>query len=341
MKIIGIDLAKNIFHVCVMDKSGKVYKRFKSNRLNLIEEVKKQGKGIVAMEACGSSHYWGRAFREHGYEVRIIPAQFVKPFVKSNKNDEIDAEAICEAAGRPQMRFVSIRSEWQQDIQNLHRIRERLVGNKVALINQIRGFLLEYGMVAPKGKLRESLLELVESASANKSSMWKETFQSLYEELCYLEERISHYEKRLKSIAKEEETCKRVDEITGVGYLTATAIVAAVGNPNDFKNGRQFAAWLGLTPKQHSTGGKQSLGSISKRGNSYIRKLLVQGARSSAIAAERKKKTDITSKWLFKVAASRGSNRAVVALANKTARRIWVVLCGKTFMLPEELKMAA
>jgi transposase len=339
MRIIGIDLAKSVFHVCVMNECGRVERRLRVHRGSLVEAVVKLGSGLVAFEACGGAHYWARRFKEHGYEVRIIAAQFVKPFVKSNKNDTIDAEAICEAASRPRMRFVSARSEEQQDTQNLHRIRERLVRGQVALSNEIRGLLLEYGIVIAKGmsQVRRKLLELVEAHGGARSGLWRETFTELYREFMYLDERIEHYEKRLRVAARSDERCKRLEEIPGVGYLTATAIVAAVGNPHDFKNGRQFAAWLGLVPKQNSTGGKVSLGRISKRGDKYIRKLLVQGASSSAIAAQRKNKQDTTSRWLFKLASRRGGRRAVVALANKTARRIWVVLSGKDFKLQEEI----
>lgn len=343
MNIIGIDLAKNIFHVCVMSSSGRVLKRARLSRKNLSDFVFKQGNSIIAMEACGGSNYWARYFHKSGYDVRIMSAKFVKPFVKSNKNDVVDAEAICEAALRPRMRFVSPRSEEQQDIQNLHRIRERLVKNRTALSNEIRGLLLEYGITVPKGigHVRKRIISLIEENGETKSSLWKETFLELYHEFSELDQRVEHYKKRLEAIAQSEERCKKLLKIPGVGVLTATAIIAAVGNPRDFNNARQFSAWLGLVPKQNSTGGKDNLGKISKRGNKYIRKLLVQGAHTCAVAAERKNKQDVTSQWLFKLARRRGVNKAVVALANKTARRIWIVLNGNDFKLPEQLMTVA
>lgn len=347
MNIIGIDLAKNIFHVCVMNRAGRVLRRKKLSRGQLLDYVLQQGVGIVALEACGGSHYWARVFKSHGYEVRIMSAQFVKPFVKSNKNDNLDAEAICEAASRPQMRFVSMRTSEQQDIQNLHRIRERLVRQRTALSNEIRGFLLEYGIVVPRGiaHIRSKLPTLVEAHREEQSALWHQTFVGLYEEFCAIDERIKCYQTRLGLFAREQEDCKRLMEVPGVGMLTATAIVAAVGNAKAFKNGRQFAAWLGLTPRQHSTGGKVRLGGISKRGDKYLRKLLIQGAWSIANAAVKKRnhkephkrQVDITARWLFALASRRGDKRAIVALANKTARRIWVVLNGKDFKQPEEL----
>lgn len=349
--IVGVDLAKNIFHVCVMSSCGRVKERKRLSRGQLFEWVSCRSEGTVAMEACGGAHYWARRFEAIGRRTRILPGHFVKPYVKSNKNDELDAEAICEAASRPQMRFVSTRSEEQQDVQNLHRIRERLVKQRTALSNEIRGLLLEYGVVLPRGisVVRGKLAGVLEEHREAHSQLWQETFRELYDEFCALDHRISSYDKRLKLLAHENPVCKRLMQIPGVGELAATAIVAAVGNAKEFKNGRQFAAWLGLTPKQYTTGAKVRLGGISKRGDKYIRKLLVLGARSSAIAAKRKRdhkdplkrKLDMTQKWLFLVAERRGDSRAIVALANKTARRIWHVLIGKDFKQPEELLLLA
>lgn len=338
--IIGIDLAKNVFHVCIMNGAGRVLRRKRLARQELLNWVVQHGTGAVAFEACGGSHYWGRKFEELGFEVRMLPAQFVKPFVKSNKNDVVDAEAICEAASRPQMRKVALRSEDQQDIQNLHRVRERLTKSRTALVNEIRGLLLEYGIVIPKGinKARALLPEIIESLKSH--ALRKETFQRLYEELTELDAQIDHYESRLETFCKSNEVTKRLTGVPGVGAVSATAIYAAVGNPKEFKNGRQFAAWVGLTPKQYSTGGKTRLGRISKRGDKYLRKLLVLGARANAIAADRrlKKKTDrATDRWLLQIANRRGGKRAVVALANKMARQIWVVLNGEPFKHHEEL----
>lgn len=345
--ILGIDLAKNIFHVCEMNAQGRVIRRERLSRDRVSEWVVKHFRGVVAMEACGGSHHWARVFEALGYEVRIIAAQFVRPFVKSNKNDRIDAEAICEAASRPQMRFVATRSEAQQDIQNLHRVRERLVCNRTALANEIRGLLLEYGVVIPKGitHVRNQLHSILETHKDRHSTLWHKTFLDLYREFCEVDGRIEECDSALKAISRTNEACVRLEKIPGVGTITSTAIVAAVGSAKHFKNGREFAAWLGLVPRQHSTGGKSTLGRISKRGDPYIRRLLVVGARSVAIAAEKKRNhkdpgkrvVNRTSQWLFNLADRRGGNRAVVALANKTARRIWVVLRGEDFKQPEEL----
>ena len=349
--IIGIDLAKSVFHICVMNSEGRVLVRHRVSRKKLVGKVLGY-KGVVAMEACGGSHYWSRTFKSLGYETRIIAAQFIKPFRKSNKNDAVDAEAICEAASRPQMRFVATRTEEQQDIQNLHRTRERLVKNRTALCNAIRGLLHEYGIVIRQGisNVRKELVALLEEHRAGKSELWLETFAKLYEELCDLDERIEHYDQRIKEVAHSKPVCKNLLALTGIGALIATAAYAAVGDASSFKNGRELSAWLGLTPRQHSTGGKPKLGSISKRGNKYLRTLLVLGARSYAIAAERRRNhkdphkriLNSTDKWLFDVASRRGSNKAIVALANKMARQVWVVLAGKEFKQPEELlKLAA
>jgi transposase len=324
-----------------MNGSGRVVNRKKLRREELLSWALRQGSRVVAFEACGGSQYWARRFSENGFEVRMIAGQFVKPFVKSNKNDVLDAEAICEAASRPQMRLVGIRTEEQQDLQNLHRIRERLVNNRTALCNEIRGLLLEYGIVVPKGvsKLRKLLPSLIEEYGTV-SALWKETFKELYAELTQLDERLEHYDKRIAHWAQSHDVTRRLMEIPGVGELTATAVYASVGNPNDFKNGRQFSAWVGLTPKQYSTGGKTRLGGISKRGDKYLRKLLILGARSSAIAAKRRKtkgEATYTDQWLFQIAHRRGGNRAIVALANKTARQILVVLKGEKFRHPQEL----
>lgn len=345
--IVGIDLAKEVFHVCVMNSRGRVLRRKKVSRQRLFEYVTVHGEGVVAMESCGGSHYWGRKFESVGFEVRQMAAQFVKPFVKSQKNDSLDAEAICEAASRDQMRFVSTRSEKQQEVQSVHRIRERLVKQRTALSNEIRGFLMEYGIVLPQGiaHVRRRLPSIVESHREEHGAQWAEIFTELYEELCSVDARIQKCECRLRVYSTSDEACKRLMKIDGVGYLTATAVVSAVGNPSDFKNGRDFSAWLGLVPRQTSTGGKVSLGRITKRGDKYIRKLLVQGARANARAMvarrdhsdETKREFGLTAQWFTTLAQRRGQNRALVALANKTARRIWIVLSGQEFKKPEQL----
>ena len=344
MNIIGIDLGKNQMNVCVMNSRGKVLKRFKCPSKQLLNRILLTvDKGIIAMEACGGSHYWSRAFESHGYEVRMMAGQFVKPYLKSNKNDDNDAEAICEAASRGNMRFVSVRTEEQQDIQNLHRIRERLVRQRTALSNEIRGLLMEYGIIIPQGlsHVRKLLPSIIEK-NIDKSERWKTTFNNLHQEFTDLYNKIADYDAQLKEVVNERDDCKRLLEIPGVGYVTATAIVGAIGNASDFKNGRQFAAYLGLTPKQHSTGGKARLGKISKRGNGHIRKLLVQGASSFSIATKHKKnkgdELNQREQWYCDLSERTCHKKSIVAMANKTARIIWVVLMGNDFKQEEELR---
>jgi len=344
--IVGIDLAKNVFHVCVMNGAGRVQKRKRLRRKELFEWVTNHCTGVVAFEACGGAHYWARRFRSVGFEVRMIAGQFVKPYVKSNKNDEIDAEAICEAASRPQMRLVGVRSEEQQDIQNLHRVRERLVRQRTAVSNEIRGLLLEYGIVIQQGLsyVRNELHGIVEAHRGERGELWARTFLSLHEELCEVDEKVKRYTKELKTIAKQDPICRELLNIPAIGELGATAIVAAVGDVGVFKNGRQFAASFGVTPTQHSTGGKTRLGRISKRGNRYIRCLAVLGSQSQLRCAKRRRaqgKDNSTDRWALALAARRGHNVAVVAYANKTLRRVWTVLSGEKFMQPEELSQMA
>lgn len=325
--VVGIDIAKNVFHAVGLSKSGKVLIRRKLYRNNLSAFVKELGQGVtIAMESCGGSNYWGREFQALGNEVKLIAPQFVKPYVKSNKNDMADAEAIAEAASRPTMRFVPVKSVEQQDIQSLHRVRERLVKARTALTNEVRGLLAEYGIVLPKtiSRFRRTYLECISDENNVLSSLCRETFRELYEEFVALDTRIDSYDKKITAIAKSHPECVRLMTIPGVGPITASAVIAAVGDMSTFKNSRAFAAWLGLVPRQVSTGGKTTLAGISKRGDGYIRKLLVHGARCRFIWL--KDKDDRLSVWCRQLRERRGSNKATVALANKTARIIWAVL---------------
>lgn len=343
MNIIGIDLGKNQMEICVMTERGKVLKRVSSKRKRLVVDVLNLGKGLIAMETCGGSNYWGRVFEELGYKVRRIPGQFVKPFVKSNKNDKNDAEAICEAASRKNMRYVSVKSESQQDVQSIHRIRERLVSEKTALINEIRGLLLEYGITISQGisNVRQALPSIIEDNS-DKSELWKSTFLDLYSELISLEKRAQKYTKLIKNLANANQTSKRLLKIPGIGEITASALASKVNKPGDFKNGREFAAWLGLVPRQNSTGGKTKLSSISKRGDRYIRRLLVQGACSYYIATKKKivkeEKLSRTERWFMTKVNNNGFQKAMIAMANKNARFAWKVLMGNEFRHYEQIK---
>jgi transposase len=346
--LIGIDTSKSFFQLCGVSQSGKTCFEKRLNRAEVKAFMRLHSKCIVAMEVGSAAHYWGRLFTSYGHEVRLIPAAYVKPYVKTQKNDRADAEAIAEAALRPNMRFVAIKSVLQQDIQNLHRVRERLVSGRTALVNQIRGLLAEYGIIFAQGvnKFSKLFTSMLSDESSELSSLAQNTFQALQEELAELNERIDKLNDELEEIHKAHPVCLRLAEVPGVGALTATAIIAAASAPQEFKNGRQFAASLGLVPRQHSSGGKQRLFGISKHGNSYIRKLLVHGARSVLLRVD--KKLDDRSCWAQRVKARRGSNIASVALANKNARVIWALLTHpETKFTPtfkhhlEQLKAAA
>ena len=280
---------------------------------------------LIGIEACGSSHYWARELTRLGHTVRIIPPQFVKPYLKGNKNDANDAEAICEAVSRPGMRYVAIKSEAQQSMQAEHRVRARLIHDRTALSNEIRGILGEFGFVLPAGlsALRKALPEIL-----SQQEKWDNRFirllSELTEELQALDERLNRYDRRLKQLAQEDERIRRLQEISGIGPVTASALVAAVGDAKQFKSGREMAAWLGLVPRQHSSGGKTKMGHISKRGDSYLRTLLIHGARAVLNACDHKE--DRRSRWLQSVAERRNRNIATVAMANKNARIAWSVL---------------
>jgi len=321
--IIGLDIAKNVFHACKMGREGVVLERKRLYRSDVISYFSNSPKSLVAMESCGGSSYWARELEKLGHTVRLISAQFVKPFVKSQKNDALDAEAICEAALRPQMRFVSPNTITQQDLQNIHRVRSRLVKSRTMLANQIRGLLMEYGIVIPQGisKLRTALVEILCENDNSQRDLWRVTFSDLHEELARLTSRIEFYDKKILELCRAHPIASRLSKLRGIGPITATAIVAAVANPYDFKNGRQFAAWLGLVPRQCSTGGKTKLLGITKRGDKYLRKLLVHGARIETRFAKKRENT-----WLLSLQGRAGFNKAAVALANKNARHIWAVL---------------
>jgi transposase len=327
VKVIGIDLAKRSFHVYGVDERGQrvISKTF--NRTRLSEFMANLPACTVAMEACGSAHYWARQFRSHGHEVRLIAPQFVKPFVKSNKNDAIDAEAICEAAQRPTMRFVAIKSVEQQDIQAIHRMRSLVVERRTAQVNQIRGLLLEYGIEIPQGRaaVGRGLAEILEDAANGLSDRFRAELRELAEELHHLDARVDHYDEQIEAIARSDRRVQCLMTIPGLGAKGATALVAAVGeDPRLFKNGRGLAAWLGLVPRQHSTGGRDRLLGISKRGDVYLRQLLIHGARAVLRWVERK--DDPTSRWATGLKARRHANVAAVALANKIARIAYAVL---------------
>lgn len=280
------------------------------------------------MEACGGAHYWARKFREMGHDVRLMNPQFVKPYVKSNKNDSQDAEAICEAVQRPSMRFMGIKNMEQQDIQAVHRIRERLVKERTALVNQIRGLLAEYGVVMAQGiqQVRKRLPEILENANNELSDFGRQLFSDLLTQFYSVDGKVDEYDDQIRKICKQSKTCQRLNQIKGIGDLTATAVVAAIGDAKVFKNGREMAAFIGLVPKQHSSGGKQRLLGISKRGDRYLRYLLVHGAR--AVITRAKNLPPLRAVWINALVERRGRNRAIVALANKNARVMWALMAS-------------
>ena len=278
------------------------------------------------MEACSGSHFLGRALREQGHDVKLIPAQLVKPFVKSNKNDFIDAEAIAEAVDRENMRFVPIKTDVQLDLQALHRVRDRLMARRTALINQIRAFLLERGMVFAKSpiRLREALPEVLENVNEKLTPRMRNLVAMLWSEWKDLELQIAQMNDEVERIASSDAACRRLRQIPGIGPLVATAIVASIGNGAAFRKGREFSAWLGLLPKQHSTGGKARLYGISKRGNSYLRKILIHGAR--AVVLRSKRDRIAMGAWMTSLETRAPRNVLIVATAHKLARIAWAVL---------------
>jgi transposase len=323
---VGIDLGKTTFHLVALDDHGKVVVRKKFSRNHLLAYTANLQSSLIGMEACAGAHFIGAALRDQGHDVRIIPAQFVKPYVKSNKNDFIDAEAIAEAVTRQNMRFVPIKTEDQLDLQALHRIRERLVQRRTALINQIRGFLLERGITFPKGPshLRKNMADIVEDADANLTRRMRILLDRLWVEWRQLDYDVEMASEDIERIAGEDEACVRLRQIPGVGPLVSTATVAAIGNGAAFRKGREFAAWLGLVPRQHSTGGKTKLLGISKRGNSYLRRMFIHGAR--AVLLRVKYDTGNFGQWVRQLAARAPRNKVIVAVANKLARVAWAVL---------------
>ncbi|GAB2589273.1 IS110 family RNA-guided transposase [Nitrincola alkalisediminis] len=325
---VGVDIAKSVFHVHGADRQGKTCWQGKYSRSKWLDAISKKvpANAEIGMEACASSHHWARELQKRGYRVRLIAAQFVKPYVKSNKNDRVDAEAICEAMSRPNMRFVTPKSVEQQDIQAMHRVREELIAQRTAKANQIRGLVGEYGIIAPVGihQLRHNLPCWLEDTENGLTYPFRLLLSDLAEDLRYLDDRIQKLDEQILESVQHDPVAKHLMTLRGVGPLIASALIAALGDGKAFKKGRDFAASLGLTPKQHSTGGKDRLLGISKRGDSYLRKLLVHGAR--AVMRHMTNKDDGLSRWLKGLVSRKHHNVAVVALANKTARMAWALV---------------
>jgi transposase len=324
---VAIDLAKNVFELHGVDARGTCVLRRRVRRAQLLAVLAQVPPCIVAMEACGGAHHWGRRIQALGHQVKLIAPQFVKPFVKGNKTDRNDAEAICEAVQRPQMRFVALKSLEQQQVLSLHRLRSQAVKMRTALANQLRGLLAEFGLIAPQGlsKLRQTLPALLEDALL--PPLLREEFEHQRERLKALDTEVQRLTTLIERQTRTDERAGSLMQRRGVGPLLASAFAAEIADPQLFKNGRQVAAWLGLVPRQHSSGGKPVLLGISKRGDAYLRTLLIHGARAALRTAARHE--DGTSRWVHALKERRGVNKAIVALANKMARQLWAQLAGR------------
>jgi transposase len=326
ISIIGVDISRTVFQIHAADKDGRPVLRKRCDRQQFVEFMGDLTSCEVGMEACAGSHFWGRRLAEMGHKVKLIPPQYVKPYVKRNKNDAADAEAIVEAMSRPTMRFVEIKTVGQQEMNQLHRARDLLVKQRTAYVNEIKGFLHEYGVVlrCSHEKLREEYLKALERVGAQLGEVTKRLMERLFEQLKYTSAEIRKHELEIGALHKNNEVSQRLESIPGVGVLTATAIVAAVGDPGRFKSGRDFAASLGLTPRQHSSGQHERLGKISKRGDAYIRKLMIQGGHTVVMHVNKAK--GYRAKWVRDLVERRGRQKAVVAVANKNARIIWALM---------------
>jgi transposase len=330
--VLGIDLGKNSCSVVGLDASGKVVLRRRMQRKTIVDMTAKLSHCIVAMEACCGAHHLGRALTVQGHTLRLMSPEYVRPYVKAQKNDDRDAEAIAEAATRPTMRFVALKSEEQLDMQTLHRARDRMVGERTALMNQLRAVLLERGISVPQGraKLKCRIVELGGQSGDALSPRISALIEDMLARWQALDDRIAAFDAEFVAEVKQNEAARRLTSIPGIGALNATALVAAIGDVGTFARGRDLAAWLGLVPRQATTGGKPRLLGITKRGSKYLRKMLIQGARSALPTLSRGNTR--LGHWLRGLLARAHSNTVVVALAAKMARMVWALLrYGSTF----------
>jgi transposase len=336
MKIttIGIDLAKAVFQIHGVNEHGKVAVRKQLKRAEMSSYFANLEACLIGMEACGSAHYWARKLEGYGHKVKLMAPQFVKPYVKTNKNDMADAEAICEAVSRPNMRFVAMKTVEQQAILSVHRARQGFVKARTAQGNQIRGLLSEFGVVIPQGirSIMKQMPEILEDGENGLPGTMRNLLERLTENLKEMDRQAKELEAQIQLWHRENEASRKLAEIPGLGPITASAIVATVGDAREFKNGRQLAAWMGLVPKQNSSGGKQNLLGISKRGDTYLRTLMIHGARAVIRFAENKAEPE---SWLRKLMARRNKNVAAVALANKNARVVWALLANNRTFRPD------
>ena len=331
---VGLDIAKQVFQVHGVDEHGKALIRKQLPRAKVLEFFAQLPVCLIGMEACGSAHYWARELTKLGHIVKLIAAQFVTPYRTRGKNDANDAEAICEAVGRPKMNFVAIKTEEQQSVLMVHRARALVMTNRTAQVNQIRGLLGEFGLVVPKGvtRLRRELPSILEDAENGLPTLAREVFAGLLERFRTLDAEVAAYDRQIRVLAEASEAARRLMRIEAIGPQTATALVASMGDPHVFHNGRSYAASLGLTPRQHSSGGKVQLGPITRKGDGYLRTLLVHGARAYLRVVD--KKTDRKSAWARRLKERRHVNVAAVALAAKHARIAWAVLAHNTEYRP-------
>ncbi len=323
---LGIDLAKKVFQLHGVNEHGVAVLRKQVTRAALLRSVAQLPPCLIGLEACASSQYWGRQFERLGHTVKLMSPQYVKPYVKSQKNDQADAEAICEAVQRPNMRFVRPKSLEQQDLQSAHRVRQGLVQERTAVVNRMRGLLGEYGVVMGKRPaiVRRELPEALADSQNGLTAVVRELMADLYEHFAEIDRRILRVEGLIERLGAAHDTVTRLRTVPGIGLLTATALVAAVGDAKEFRNGRQLAAFLGLVPRQDSSGGKTRLRGITKRGDKYLRTLLVHGGRCITTLAQRR--PTATSGWINEVYNRRGKQRAYIAQANKNARIAWAVM---------------
>ena len=336
MKIttIGIDLAKAVFQIHGVDERGKVAVRKQLKRAEMSSYFANLEPCLIGMEACGSAHHWARKLEGYGHTVKLMAPQFVKPYVKTNKNDIADAEAICEAVSRPNMRFVAMKTVEQQAILSVHRARQGFVKARTAQGNQIRGLLSEFGIVIPQGirSIMKQIPEILEDGENGLPGTMRHLLERLTENLKEMDRQVKELEAQIQLWHRENEASRKLAEIPGIGPITASAIVATVGDAREFKNGRQLAAWMGLVPRQNSSGGKQNLLGISKRGDTYLRTLMIHGARAVIRFAENKAEPE---SWLRKLMGRRNKNVAAVALANKNARIVWALLNKDQMFRPD------
>ena len=328
MKIttVGVDLAKAVFQVHGVDERGKVVLRKQVKRKDVLSFFANLQPCLIGMEACGSAQYWARKLSALGHTVRLMAPQFVKPYVKTNKSDRNDAEAICEAVARPNMRFVPVKTAEMQAVLAVHRARQGFVKARTAQANQIRGLLAEFGIVIPKGiaHIAKCLPDILEDGENALPGMMRELVAQLGEQLKAADKQVGELERQIKLWHRESEPSCKLEEIAGIGPITASALVASVGDAKSFKNARQLPAWLGMVPRHDGTGGKATLGRISKRGDVYLRTLLIHGAR--AVIAQFERKANPPDCWLKRLLARRNKNIAAVALAAKNARIAWALL---------------